>query len=72
MENIPGYFSWFGVEQILWLCSKVINFFYDLIPNAGWAIILFALFSHILFIPFSIKEGMDKIKTEKIFAKYMT
>lgn len=66
MENVPGYFSWFGVEQILWLCSKVINFFYDLIPSVGWAIILFAIFSHILFLPFSLKNRRDEEKGKKI------
>lgn len=66
MENLPGYLSWFGIEQILWLCSKVMNFIYSIVPNVGVSVILYAFFSHILFIPFSIKKGIDEKKDKKV------
>ena len=65
--NLPGYLSWFGIEQILWVCSKVINFiFHYITTNVGIAIILYALFAYLLLSPFAIKRIMDERKNRKV------
>lgn len=62
--------EWFGIKQILWLCALVMNFIYNHIAsNVGLSIIIYALFVHFLFLPFSIKDGFDKINREKIRQK---
>jgi len=61
-NNLPEYLSWVGIEQILWGCSQVMNFIYNIAPNAAAAIILYAIFSHFIFLPFTIKNGIDRIK----------
>lgn len=64
-QTLPGYLSWFGVEQILWLCSTVMNFLYTIVPSVGWAIVLYAVFSHALLFPFSLKNGLDRRNSAK-------
>ena len=67
---MPGYLNWFGLKQILWLCSEAMNFIYhNIVSNVGLSIILYALFVQILFIPFSLKKGFDKAKAEEIKRK---
>ena len=62
--------EWFGIKQILWLCSVVMNFIYqNIFSNVGISIIIYALFVHFLFLPFSIKDGFDKINRENIKQK---
>lgn len=68
--TLPEYLSWFGVEQILWLCAKVMNFIYTYITPSVWgSIVMYALFSHLLFLPFTIKNGIDKRKDGKVQEK---
>lgn len=63
---LPGYTNWIIIKQVLWLCSSVMCFIYGVIPNVGWAIIVYALFSHFLFLPFTIRNGIDRRKAELI------
>lgn len=59
--------EWFGIKQILWLCSVVMSFIYNhIVSNVGVAIILYALFVHVLFIPFSIKKGFNRLNAGKV------
>ena len=58
--------EWPILKQIFDLCFTVMRFIYDNIsPNVGVAIILYALFVHALFIPFSIKSYVDKKRNAK-------
>jgi membrane protein insertase Oxa1/YidC/SpoIIIJ len=69
-NNMPGYLSWFGLKQILWVCSKVMNFIYhNIAHNVGLSIILYALFAYLLLSPFSIKKILDGRKNRKIDKK---
>lgn len=68
-QTLPGFCNWVGIEQILWLCSKVVEFLYGIIPNVGCVIILYAVFSHLIFLPFSIKGEIDRRKGQLINEK---
>ena len=67
---MPGILSWFGLKQILWVCSKVMNFIYhNIAHNVGLSIILYALFAYLLLSPFSIKQLFDRRKNKKVAKK---
>lgn len=58
--------NWPILKQIFDLCFIVMRFIYDNISsNVGVAVMLYALFIHVLFIPFSIKSRIDKKRNGK-------
>ena len=62
--------EWFGIKQILWLCSVVMNFIYhNIVSDVGASIIIYALFAHFLLLPFSLKDGFDKFNSLKVKRK---
>ena len=63
---MPGYLSWFGLKQILWISSVVTNFIYhNICSNVGVSIILYSLFAHFLLSPFSLKKFFDRRRSRK-------
>ena len=74
MDQLPFYAEWPVFREILFVFGEVLNFIFDQLNNIGvinvaLSVILFSLFYQLLFLPFSIRSGLNANKAAELKAE---